>query len=327
MVAFNKTYRKTLTPSSTHRDLHRKPHTPDRSAKDSGLRFYSAEISRWLSRDPIGELDSVNTYSLVNNQPVLMSDFLGLWGQVRRDSTKRWATVCSDKTTDSWPNLAPIVKLEESEADVWVRNYDPTPVLGKWYDVPNTVLVSAGGQLVDQVSVELWDLAAERIPELVNHYEGLNYHVLADNNFAANLSHRYLQAFVYVGHGLYRPRDLSLWQQFRRVDNRAWTGTIRSATGRAELGPVNMMAAGLLSHKLAFVWAFGCHTAVASWENMVSSYGTAYLYSGSPTLGGDDPLELPDVARSPGDAPSPGPPTTGVIPATVAGGYFTYGGF
>jgi hypothetical protein len=41
MVALNKTYRETLT--------------PDRSAKDSGLRFYSAEISRWLNRDPIGE--------------------------------------------------------------------------------------------------------------------------------------------------------------------------------------------------------------------------------------------------------------------------------
>ncbi len=41
MVALNKTYQKTLT--------------PDRSAKDSGLRYYSAEISRWLNRDPMGE--------------------------------------------------------------------------------------------------------------------------------------------------------------------------------------------------------------------------------------------------------------------------------
>jgi hypothetical protein len=41
MVALNKTYRKTLT--------------PDRSAKDLGHRFYSPEISRWLNRDPIGE--------------------------------------------------------------------------------------------------------------------------------------------------------------------------------------------------------------------------------------------------------------------------------
>jgi RHS repeat-associated protein len=70
MVALNETYRKTLTPSSAHRDLHRKPLTPDRSAKDSGLRFYSAEISRWLSRDPITEGGGLNLYVFVGNTPV-----------------------------------------------------------------------------------------------------------------------------------------------------------------------------------------------------------------------------------------------------------------
>jgi hypothetical protein len=59
MFALNKTYRETLT--------------PDRSAKDSGHRFYSPEISRWLSRDPLGEyghnlLKGVHLLLLSNEQ-------------------------------------------------------------------------------------------------------------------------------------------------------------------------------------------------------------------------------------------------------------------
>jgi RHS repeat-associated protein len=85
MVALNKTYRETLT--------------PDRSAKDSGHRFYSPEISRWLSRDPLGDEAFFeeyangkddeehgrlrnkahgNTFSFVDNNPVSSIDLHGL---------------------------------------------------------------------------------------------------------------------------------------------------------------------------------------------------------------------------------------------------------
>jgi RHS repeat-associated protein len=64
MVALNKTYRETLT--------------PDRSAKDSGHRFYSPEISRWLSRDPLLSEDGPRLYSFVGNSPVDYVDLLGL---------------------------------------------------------------------------------------------------------------------------------------------------------------------------------------------------------------------------------------------------------
>ena len=56
---------------------HRKAHTPDRSAKDSGLRFYSAESSRWLNRDPIGEQGS-SIYIFCRNDAVGQVDHLGL---------------------------------------------------------------------------------------------------------------------------------------------------------------------------------------------------------------------------------------------------------
>jgi RHS repeat-associated protein len=64
MVALNKTYRETLT--------------PDRSAKDSGHRFYSAEISRWLNRDPIGEAGGLSVYVFVGNNPSDHFDLIGL---------------------------------------------------------------------------------------------------------------------------------------------------------------------------------------------------------------------------------------------------------
>jgi len=64
MVALNKTYRKTLTRCG--------------SAKDSGYRYYSPEISRWLSRDPIGEQGGWNLYGFVGNDSANEVDILGL---------------------------------------------------------------------------------------------------------------------------------------------------------------------------------------------------------------------------------------------------------
>jgi RHS repeat-associated protein len=65
---------------------HLKPHTPDRSAKDSGLRFYSAEISRWLNRDPVDEDGGLNLYGFVGNAPSYHVDPMGerVYLQVRR---------------------------------------------------------------------------------------------------------------------------------------------------------------------------------------------------------------------------------------------------
>jgi len=45
-----------------------------------GYRYYSPEMGRWLSRDPIGEKDCINVYALVANAPVTYVDYLGLTG-------------------------------------------------------------------------------------------------------------------------------------------------------------------------------------------------------------------------------------------------------
>lgn len=44
-----------------------------------GYRYYSTEIGRWVSRDPVGERDGVNLYLFVSNNPTVFYDLLGLW--------------------------------------------------------------------------------------------------------------------------------------------------------------------------------------------------------------------------------------------------------
>jgi RHS repeat-associated protein len=83
MVALNKTYLKTLT--------------PDRSAKDSGHRYYSPEISRWLSRDPIGEDGAVNLYGFTHNDPIRRVDQDG-----RIDVATPFYTVLSQVDVQGW---------------------------------------------------------------------------------------------------------------------------------------------------------------------------------------------------------------------------------
>ena len=88
MVAFAKPHRKTLT--------------PDRSAKDSGRRYYSPEISRWLNRDPIGEMGGVNLYALVQNDPIS-----------RRDRDGRMlATTVGSRTSSDCGNINWRIKWE-----------------------------------------------------------------------------------------------------------------------------------------------------------------------------------------------------------------------
>jgi RHS repeat-associated protein len=43
-----------------------------------GYRFYDASLKRWLNRDPIGESRGVNLYGFVSNDPINISDILGL---------------------------------------------------------------------------------------------------------------------------------------------------------------------------------------------------------------------------------------------------------
>ena len=56
-----------------------KPHTPLPHLQVSGLRYYSPELGRWPSRDPLQEPGGFNLYGFVRNGPVDKIDYLGLW--------------------------------------------------------------------------------------------------------------------------------------------------------------------------------------------------------------------------------------------------------
>ena len=44
------------------------------------FRVYDAELGRWLSADPLAEEGGMNLYAYVEDNPLYMSDLLGLWG-------------------------------------------------------------------------------------------------------------------------------------------------------------------------------------------------------------------------------------------------------
>lgn len=45
-----------------------------------GYRFYSPTMGRWISRDPIGEIDGINIYAFVRSRVISYTDALGLTG-------------------------------------------------------------------------------------------------------------------------------------------------------------------------------------------------------------------------------------------------------
>ncbi len=55
-----------------------KTHTPGSRLEKRGSRFYSAEMGRWVSKDPIGEEGGINVYLFANNAPFAWYDAIGL---------------------------------------------------------------------------------------------------------------------------------------------------------------------------------------------------------------------------------------------------------
>jgi RHS repeat-associated protein len=74
-----------------------------------GFRYYDPVTGRWLSRDPLGELGSLNLYSMVNNDMANTWDYLGLkslklsydlatdgFGPFRAKEVSSWEEILAD---------------------------------------------------------------------------------------------------------------------------------------------------------------------------------------------------------------------------------------
>ena len=69
-----------------------------------GYRYYSAEMGRWLNRDPIEERGGVNLYGIVENDMLNKWDVLGL--QDGRDGAGGYARKCCQKSGGKWHRYA-----------------------------------------------------------------------------------------------------------------------------------------------------------------------------------------------------------------------------
>ncbi len=97
-----------------------------------GFRYYSPELGRWLSRDPMFEItgehpefmeEGPNLYGFVHNDPVNGYDFLGLkWRKVGKTKDERrliWER--DDPAKDTFEELAKKVDLDPQEATSWAK--------------------------------------------------------------------------------------------------------------------------------------------------------------------------------------------------------------
>jgi RHS repeat-associated protein len=96
-----------------------------------GYRYYSPETGRWISREPLGEMESFNLYSYCHNDPVNKVDFLGLEGipysqadESLRKLAHQYNAFGNDELGQSTINLALINSVLSTSGQSPVRFYD-----------------------------------------------------------------------------------------------------------------------------------------------------------------------------------------------------------
>ena len=89
-----------------------KNEVPEFFTVNSGRRFYSPELGRWLSRDPIGEWGGANVFEFVENNGISRRDVLGLKVEV----WSRKANVCCGGVAASIGKKHEWIKTDTVEA-------------------------------------------------------------------------------------------------------------------------------------------------------------------------------------------------------------------
>jgi RHS repeat-associated protein len=69
-----------------------------------GRRFYEPQLQRWINRDPLEEKGGGNLYGYVRNNPISLSDDLGMCDDAWYDDLAKWAKqrIAEDKAVSMW---------------------------------------------------------------------------------------------------------------------------------------------------------------------------------------------------------------------------------
>ena len=79
-----------------------------------GYRYYSPDIGRWISRDPIEEQGGFNLYAFVNNDPVNHWDMLGLECTVKKNAQREEIIdIDSSRSPNGWECTLKLSTLNE----------------------------------------------------------------------------------------------------------------------------------------------------------------------------------------------------------------------
>ena len=113
-------------------------------------RYYSPELGRWISRDPIGEEGGVNLYGMCKNNIITCYDAIGLLFIDRKGA--KYAIVCfPNENSDNISKLAKEINLSIGEKDYWLSdefgNRVGSPKANQKYRIPNTVIAYWAGDL------------------------------------------------------------------------------------------------------------------------------------------------------------------------------------
>jgi len=90
------------------------PSNPSSGLYYYGFRYYSPNLGRWLSRDPIGERESLNLYGFVNNIPINKYDILGLCKVGDKTCETEVVLVKGGLSPDSAPVLITLLTIVEA---------------------------------------------------------------------------------------------------------------------------------------------------------------------------------------------------------------------
>ena len=175
--------------------------------EDLGYRFYSANLARWMNRDPIEEQGGLNLFEATGNNPIGLVDALGLDWTLRRSKTEKYAYAVAGDASDSFDALGRILLLDDSDHTEWAHTKDINPVTCKEYKIPNTIYFHMGTRgWIDYFPTSLISIRRGLARNDRDDYESKgNYTVwvedVTDAMAMGSLRSDNILGYIFVGHG------------------------------------------------------------------------------------------------------------------------------